>query len=225
LALICVCGLAAEARIARRAGFSAVVGAGDRDRTQTLVATATARAQCLVSFGIAGALSDGLRPGDLILSAEIVSEDGRWRSDETWRRRVAEVAQTIGAAGAPVFGAPAILATRADKRNAHERFGAHAVDLESGIVARAAIRTSIPFAALRAIADPADRDLPPGALVPLTAAGTPDLPHVLASLLRRPRQAAALCRLARETRQALAALARAAPALHSLGIVDRRAAD
>ena len=215
-ALLCVCGLAAEARIARRAGFSAVVGAGDRRRTEALVAAAIAGADCLVSFGISGALSAALRPGDLILSAEIVSARGSWQGDPAWRRRLGAWAQSIGAASAPVIGADDVLATRADKERAYRNFGAHAVDLESDIVARAAAAAGIPFAALRAIADPVERNLPPAALVPLAAGGRPDLARVSASVFRRPQQVPALLGLYGETQRALRALARAAPVLHSL---------
>jgi adenosylhomocysteine nucleosidase len=221
-ALLCVCGLAVEARIARRAGFSVVVGAGDRRRTTALVAAAMAGADCVVSFGIAGALAPELRPGDLILSAEIVSEHGRWQGEPAWRRRLAELARSIGAASVPVFGAGAILATRADKARLRSALGAPAVDLESDIVAGAAATAEIPFAVLRAIADPAERDIPPAALLPLAADGTPDLALVLASVLRRPRQTAALFRLAREVRRALRALERAAPSLVALVAVGAR---
>jgi adenosylhomocysteine nucleosidase len=214
--LICVCGLAAEARIARRAGFAAVVGAGDRPRTAALVGAAGGGTRCLVSFGTAGALSPALRPGDLILSADIVSETGCWRGDEAWRRRIGEIAHTIGAANGPLLGAAEILATRGDKARALTGFAALAVDLESDLVAQAATRAAIPFAALRAIADPAARDLPPAALVPLAPTGQPDLARVAGSLCRRPWQLAGLFALARETRQALIALERAAPALCSL---------
>jgi adenosylhomocysteine nucleosidase len=217
--LLCVSGLAAEARIARRAGFPVVLGAGDRRRTAALVAAA-AEAECLVSFGIAGGLGPMLRPGDLILSAEVVSAHGCWRGGDVWRRRLAELASAIGAAMAPVLGSGEILAAPADKAHAHARYGALAVDLESDIVACTAAAAGIPFAVLRAIADPVDRSLPPAALVPLAANGKPDLARVLASVLRQPRQAAALVGLASETRQALAALARAAPILARLALIE-----
>jgi adenosylhomocysteine nucleosidase len=115
-----------------------------------------------------------------------------------------------------VLGAGAVLATPSEKKRARTCFGALAVDLESDIVARAAAEAGIPFAALRAIADPVERDLPPAALVPLAVGGRPDLAGVFASVLRRPQQMAALIGLFGETRRALGALARAAPVLHSL---------
>ena len=87
-----------------------------------------------------------------------------------------------------------------------------AVDLESHRVARAAERLRVPFLVFRVIADPADRDLPPAALVPLTRSGRPS-PRVLGSIATKPRQLSALLALARETRSALEALRRGAVAL------------
>jgi adenosylhomocysteine nucleosidase len=211
--LLCVCGLSVEARIARRAGFPVVVGAAQRRRTEALVAAALAGAECLVSFGIAGALSPALRPGDLVLSAEIVSEAGAWRGDAAWRQHVAAAAAAIGARGGRVLGADEILATPAEKARALARHAALAVDLESDIVARAAAQAGIRFAVLRAIADPAGRALPAAARIPLGAGGRPDLARVLLSLLREPRQVVALIALAHDARQALKGLERAAPAL------------
>jgi hypothetical protein len=52
--VLCTSGLAAEARVARAAGFQVIVGAGDPRRTAALVELAAQRAKCLVSFGVAG---------------------------------------------------------------------------------------------------------------------------------------------------------------------------
>src|ERR1700760_5194185 len=76
--VLCTSGLAAEAKIARAAGFPVVIGAGDRERTAALVESAVRHANCLMSFGIAGALAPHLRPGDVVISAEVVSVDPRW---------------------------------------------------------------------------------------------------------------------------------------------------
>jgi adenosylhomocysteine nucleosidase len=67
---------------------------------------------------------------------------------------------------------------------------------------------------LRAIADPASRELPPAALVPLDGDGRPALVQVLASVMRRPQQLPTLFGVAREARQALAALVGPAHALN-----------
>ncbi len=213
--VLCTSGLAAEARIARAAGFPVVVGAGDRLRTSALVEGAARRAKCLVSFGVAGGLSPYLGPGDVVLSAEVIGNDRRWRPDDVFHRQVSDLARRIGAVEGPVLGWRDILASEDEKARAWRDTGALAVDLESAIVARAAETAGIPFLVLRTIADPARRELPPAALIPLAEDGTPAFTRVLREVLRRPRQIGALFGLACETRQALAALAGPARALHA----------
>jgi hopanoid-associated phosphorylase len=214
--VLCTSGLAAEARIARAAGFPVVIGAGDRERTAALVESAVKGAKCLMSFGIAGALSPDLKAGDVVISAEVVSDHGQWRADERFQDRVADLAREIGAVRGAVLGASAILATEVDKRRAWQRTGALAVDLESDVVARIASEAGIPFLVARTIADTAFRELPPAALLPLSEAGTPNLARVLGSVLRRPRQIGTLIGLALETRMALLALAGPARVLRGL---------
>ncbi|HVH77347.1 MAG TPA: hypothetical protein VM755_20715 [Stellaceae bacterium] len=216
LTVLCTSGLASEARIARKAGFSVVVGAGDRQRTAALVDSALEGASCLVSFGIAGALAPQLRPGDVVLSGEVIAPDGRWRSEEGLCRRLGALACEIGAVEGPVYGAPSILALPRQKERAWSETGALAVDLESDVVARAARQAGIPFLVLRSIADTVYRELPSAALLPLAADGTPEVLRVLADVIRRPRQIAALVGLAREARTALSALVRPARALHAV---------
>jgi adenosylhomocysteine nucleosidase len=211
--VLCTSGLAAEARVARAAGFQVIVGAGDPERTTALVTAAIRQAKCLISFGIAGGLAPHLRSGDVILSAEVIGPNCRWRANERIQREISELARRIGASHGPVLGAGDLLATEDDKAQAWRDTGALAVDMESAIVARAADAAGIPFVVLRTIADPATRQLPPAALIPLLADGTPSLTRVLGEVLRRPRQIAALFGLARETRRALIALASPAHAL------------
>jgi adenosylhomocysteine nucleosidase len=212
--VLCTTGLEVEARIARRAGLSAVVGAGDRRRTVAVVEEAASRAECLVSFGIAGGLAPGLKAGDIVLSTEVIDEDRRWLSSERLRPQISELARELGAREGPVLGAQSVLAGTADKRRAWEETGAIAVDLESVVVARASAALGIPFVVLRAIADPASRELPPAALLPLSGDGWPAIGQVLASVLRRPQQLPTLWGVAREARQALQALVGPAHALN-----------
>lgn len=211
--VLCTSGLAAEARVARAAGFQVIVGGGDRRRTESLVEDAVQDAQCLVSFGVAGGLAPHLRPGDVILSAEVIGDERNWSPTDGFRASVAKLARQIGAVDGSVLGSRDILATEDDKARAWRDTGALAVDLESAIVARAAEAAGIPFLVLRTIADPVRRELPPAALIPLAEGGTPAFARVVAEVVRRPRQIAALFGLARETRQALTALAGPARAL------------
>jgi len=212
--VLCTTGLEAEAKIARRAGLPAVVGAGDHRRTVAVVEEAAAQAECLVSFGLAGALAPSLKPGDIILSTAVIDDDRTWLSSASLRSQISDLARQLGAFEGAVLGAQIVVATKADKQRAWRQTGAIAVDLESVVVARAAAALGIPFVVLRAIADPASRELPPAALLPLKGDGKPAIGQVLASVMRRPQQLPTLFGVAREARQALAALVGPARALN-----------
>jgi adenosylhomocysteine nucleosidase len=214
--VLCTSGLAVEAKIARAAGFSVVIGAGDHDRTTALVAMAAAQTDCLVSFGIAGGLAPELKAGTVIVSGEVVSEQCHWAVAPFFRPQLTKFAHSIGAVEGPIFGARSIVATKAEKKRAWAMTRSLAVDLESEIVARTATALGLPFIVLRAIADTAHRNLPPASLVPLSADGKPNVSRVLASVLRRPFQLAEIIGLARETRTALSALIGPARALRGL---------
>src|SRR6266568_5168347 len=177
--VLCTSGLAAEAKVARAAGFQVIVGAGDPERTTALVEAAIRQAKCLISFGIAGGLAPHLRSGDVVLSGEVIGQDRRWRANERIQKEVKDLARRIGAAEGPVLGAGDLLATEDSKAQAWRDTGALAVDMESAIVARAAEAAGIPFLVLRTIADSAHRELPSAALIPLSADGTPALARMV----------------------------------------------
>jgi adenosylhomocysteine nucleosidase len=191
-----VTGLTAEARIARRCGGLVRAGGGLPDGAEHAARALVADgARALVSFGLAGGLDPALRPGALIVP-EAVLEAG--------------VVYTVDAALAGRFGGPtphrllagrAVVPDAAAKRTARSG-GADAVDLESGAVARVALEHGLPFAVVRAICDPAERDLPPAALAALDRKGAVRLMGVLGALVRRPVQARDLIALAGDVARA-----------------------
>jgi adenosylhomocysteine nucleosidase len=112
-----------------------------------------------------------------------------------------------------VLAQDTVIATAAEKAALHRASNALAVDMESARAAVAAARARVPFVILRAIADPATRDLPPAARIPLRPNGSANLAAVLSSLVREPGQIPSLMRLTTETTAALWALGRAGRAL------------
>jgi adenosylhomocysteine nucleosidase len=200
-----VVGLVAEARIAGRLGLVETGGgvpAGAQDAAERLVARGVT---ALVSFGLAGGLDPSLPPGHLVIPEAVLEDGVRYPSDGA-------LSDSFGGANAALLLAGAeIVANSVAKRELFRATGACAVDLESGAVARVARRHDLPFAVLRAICDPAVRDLPPAALVALDAGGAIGMLRVLASLARQPSQIGGLIRLARDARlgrQALMAVSR-----------------
>ena len=197
-----VVGLATEARIARRAGWAVATGGGTAAGA-TAAAIALVEQGCtgLISFGLAGGLDPALRPGTLIVPSAVIDGDASHATDPNLSRMLG------GATPHVLHGADAIVASVAAKRMLRERTGAAAVDLESGSVARVAVARGVPFAALRAICDPAGRALPPAALTALDSGGEISVWRVLASIAAHPAQLPALIALARDAAAAKRSLA------------------
>ena len=215
-----VSGFRAEAIIAGRLGLLAEPGGGSAAGTDAAIARLLADGvRALVSFGVAGALAPSLQCGALLLPAVVRAPNGAAHSvDLDWHARLAAAAAAKGIAVAVggLLGSDAVVATAAEKGALHRGTNALAVDMESARVAAAAARARLPFVILRAIADPAARDLPPAARLPLRADGRADLRAVMASVARQPGQIPALASVAGETAAALWALGRAGRALASV---------
>jgi len=77
---------------------------------------------------------------------------------------------------------------------------------EGHAVAAVAHEAEVPFAAIRAIGDPAERSIPRAALPGLSPSGRTRALPVIAGLLRRPGDVVGVWRLANETNTALSAL-------------------
>nr|UXE44788.1 hypothetical protein Hi04_10k_c377_00017 [uncultured bacterium] len=197
-----IVGLSAEARIARRLGWPVAIGGGTevgaQDAARHLI---DAGAQALISLGLAGGLDLTLRAGAILVPRAVITGDERFVTDATLARRLG------GVTPHDILGASAVAASVADKRRHHAQTGASAIDLESGAVAHIAAARGVPFAVLRAVCDPADRDLPPAALDALDAHGAIAVWRVLRSLAGHPEQLPALIALARDAMAARAALA------------------
>lgn len=203
--VLAVCGLGIEARIAAGPGIRTINGGGNHIAlAQAIEREIATGAKALVSFGIAGGLHRALRPGDLTLPSVIVDGAETYPVDVAWRaalRLRLPHAKDVRLVGSDV---PAV--DVAGKVRLHIDNGATVVDMESHVVARIARAHGLPFVALRAIADPWDRDLPHAALVSMRPDGGIAMGRVLRSVARSPGQVPQLIRLARETRSALRAL-------------------
>ena len=177
-------------------------------RAELLADTLISRgATGLISFGIAGGLDPDMPRGTIVLGREIVLPDGpRLPTDPAWRERIVAAARDLPLREAAIAGTDRMLASADEKREWHRRTAAAAADMESHGVARAAARRSVPFLAVRAIADPADRALPRSALAGLDATGTVKPLSTLAAIVAEPAQLARLIGVASDALAALTAL-------------------
>lgn len=206
-----LCGFKAEAELLK--DFKHVVhGDGGTDGARrALTRLPLSELTALVSFGVAGGLQPGLTPGSLLIPGEILL-DGRAIPVD---RALAEELRTKLPQALPgrMAAGSGLLATIEAKRALYKQTQALAVDLESGPLAEAAQAAGLPFVIIRAVADPSDRALPKAAQIPLTPAGTPNLPAILGSVLRSPSQIPGLIALGLEMNRAMASLRKAATAL------------
>jgi crotonobetainyl-CoA:carnitine CoA-transferase CaiB-like acyl-CoA transferase len=107
---------------------------------------------------------------------------------------------------AVLFGADSIIASPEEKARLFASYGAVAVDMESHGAARAAKAAGVPFLAIRAIADPAERALPKAALGAVGEDGRPRVPATLLECAKRPQDFPALLQLGRDSDAALKTL-------------------
>jgi adenosylhomocysteine nucleosidase len=207
--ILIVCGLKREAAILAGPGRTTLCGDASTLRA-TLAEAASLTPSLVVSWGLCGALDPRFRPGDLILGAEVVSGEGSIRADEAVTSSLAQrlrsagahvVVERLAASDAPVLSAAA-------KAELRRSTGAAGVDMESLIAGQFALEQRAPFAILRAVADPAERDLPPLVLRAVDSDGGVDAAAIIKELIRSPSQFAGLRALAADSRAAFQALKR-----------------
>jgi hopanoid-associated phosphorylase len=205
--IIAVTGLAREARIVAGTGVTAICCGGRpallREKLERVL---TKRTAGIMSIGIAGGLAPLLKSGDCVIASEIVSEGRHIPTDASWTERLAQ--RLPDAIIAPLASSEGIVFSRTSKADLFRATGAYAVDMESYVAARFAGEHRVPFAALRAIADPSVSELPSLVAGAVTPAGAVNLLGVLKAVLSDPRQIPALIRTARESTAGFRALLR-----------------
>jgi len=209
-----ICGLKSEAQMIARALGPAVIQIGvsgaDAARAENIAeAFCKAGAKVIVSVGLSGGLDPALQPGDLIIGDRVITADGSvWTSDLGLLKAL--VTSSIGerAKCGALFGADKIIASADDKAALFAKHACLAVDMESHGAARAAARAGVRFIAIRAIADPADRALPPAALGAIAEDGSTRVLATIGAALRDPKQLPELMKLGGFSRAALKTLRR-----------------
>ena len=193
--VLIVTGLVQEARIAAGPGMSVICSSSDPQQLRallTVVDPSTIRG--VISFGVAGGLDPALKPGDVVVATEVLAGDTRWLAGLTLNEElIASVAlgrSRVVRGG--LAGVERVLAARSCKAALRLETGAAAVDMESHIAAAYATEAGLPFAALRVIADPADRALPALAVTAIKANGDIDMRKVLSGVARNPMMLRAL---------------------------------
>lgn len=207
-----VCGLTREAACAEGEDLIKVCSAANTEILRAALALqAEADFAAVVSFGLAGGLDYGLRPGDVVIGSEAASSAGtRIGANPALAHILSEGLANAGGkcVRGAVAGEEAPVLDRMAKAELRSKTETIAVDMESHIAAEFAAARRLPFAIVRVIGDPAARALPPLAQTAIKPDGGVDLAHVLRELRREPRQIGDLLLAGLDARAAFATLRR-----------------
>jgi adenosylhomocysteine nucleosidase len=174
----------------------------------------------IIMTGVAGALIDDLKIGDLVMADRLLTREGDsdllTRKIEVPGDSLAACSSALDAVGIPYSRGGLLtvrhpLMTQSQKRLAGQQSGAIAVDMETAVIAFEAAARGIPFVAMRTVMDTVEHDLEVarladenGVVRPLKAA---------AALMRKPSLVAGAVRLMRNLRLATRAMALAVEAV------------
>src|SRR5262245_64721849 len=177
-------------------------------------------ARLAIGTGVAGALTDGLVPGDLVLADRVmVQRDAVTEPEQLITidgELLGELRRRLTAAGLPfaaggMLSSQRVLSRGSEKRLARKKTGAIAVDMETASIAEQASAHGIGFTCLRAIIDQVDEEVVGATLTDHSGEvsvldGTEYLLRNPGDLLKVPRMMANLSRATRALAAGLEAI-------------------
>lgn len=165
-----------------------------RTASELLIAQGATR---LISWGCAAALSETLKPGDLVLADTLIDAEGAQIGiHPDWHRFTKNLlSTTLKVHTGSLAESNSIVATGKDKKHRHTQTGAIALDMESVAIAKVAQKNNLPFLAIRAIADPVNMDLPKAITQALNDEGDIVLGKLLSFIALHPAELPGLIKL------------------------------
>ena len=177
--------------------FVIYAGAGPLNAAKAAHTLVGKGVSCLISWGCAAALSEDLKPGDLVLPSRVLSEQGESLStDKLGLQKLQSLLPVNLTVNVGVLQeSSCIIADSEQKYRLHGKTGAVALDMESAAVIKVAQMANLPCSVVRAVADPVSMDLPVAVGQALNAQGQIELGKLLGYLLTHPWQIPALIKL------------------------------
>ncbi len=212
-----ICGLKSEAKAVRTAisdeRIDIVISGANAERAE-LLATALCQStqqreavSMVISVGVSGGLLPAYQAGDLVIGKEVITETGEnFPCDMKCLDFMQRSHKAAGISPSIIYGSDEVILSAEHKQTIYQETGAKSVDMESHGAARAAARAGIPFLAIRAIADPADRALPEAALNAVKPDGGTRVLSTLVKAAQNPIQFSELMQLGADSKEALKTL-------------------
>ena len=196
-------GFNREVATLRQPGIVVVAGGGDPVGLRTNIERAASGAAGIVSYGMTGALVDGLAIGDWVIGDRLAGAIDL-DCDVAWA--AALLARLPGARRGGFYADGRMIDTVAEKLALGDRHRCLAVDMESHVAAAVAVERGLPFAIVRCVSDGARHLLPHAITVSMRADGGVDAKAMLRSLAARPAQVADVARTTAGFAKAIKAL-------------------
>ena len=150
----------------------------------------------LISWGCAAALSPDLKPGDLMLPENLLTENLNQISISTeWLVKSKQHLHNLAPHTGPLIESSRIVAETESKKHIYQQSAAIALDMESIAVAQTANQHNIPSLVIRCIADPVDMSLPKAISYSMNSEGEVQLSKLLGFLLTHPGELLGLIKL------------------------------
>ncbi len=146
-----------------RLGWATVSGIGAHNAMRAAERLLACGVTRLDNWGVAGALDANLAPGDVLIPERVLytHDDPGFATDQTANTRLADAfTGTLQVRRGPLWSVQHPVASASEKQTLAARSGAVAVDMEAAPIAAVAARARLPFVAVKAICDPAAREVP-----------------------------------------------------------------
>lgn len=162
----------------------------------------------LISWGVAGAINDSLKPGDLLIAESVIGREYKYVVSNEWLNRMKAYFMKMSSNPkiAPIASTEALCTSAKDKKYLSQKTGAVAVDMESAAIAAIAKAQNIDFLVIRSIADDANTSIPEAVIKHTDSLGRPKLFGFIISCLKKPVQLSDLIKLGYYYKKALITL-------------------
>lgn len=177
-----------------------VCGLGEENARTAAQMLIEQNVSALVSWGTAGALTENVHVGDLILADSVVTKEGEsYPFDTEWNKRVANKLcnTSLKIRNGMIAHADQVLVTTENKSRLQSATRAVATDMESISIARCAHEANLSCLTIRAIVDEVSQVIPEAIINNTDTFGRPALLPLLISLMRKPDIIPALIHLAK----------------------------
>lgn len=166
-------------------GLVTIAGGGDAVALRRRIEEVAQGARGIVSFGMAGALIDGLSIGDWVVGDRLSGTLER-RCDARWTAALADALPRSSVGGFYADGR--LIGSVVEKRSLAEHHGSIAVDMESHVAGQIAADLSLPFAIVRCVSDTAGHEVPMAIAASMRPDGGVAVGSMLADLRNDPSQ-------------------------------------